>query len=63
MVPELALTPCRLATLPPDKPVTWADLEAAYVLRGRQLIECEMARKLAIETLTAEREAADRSYR
>lgn len=40
----------------PDAP-TWADLEAAYLSRGRQLIECDLARRLAVETLLAERQA------
>lgn len=40
---------------------TWADLEAAYLLRGRQLIECDLARRLAVETLKAERHALDRA--
>ena len=43
--------PCPIAILP-DQP-TWADVEAAYVLRGRQLVECELARRLAVETLEA----------
>lgn len=58
-VPELARTACALATLPADAVVTWADLEAAYLLRGRQLVECELARRLAIDTLEAERAAQD----
>lgn len=44
-----------MAVLPEDP--TWADLEAGYVMRGRQLVECELARRLAVETLQAERAA------
>ena len=36
---------------------TWADLEAAYVLRGRQLVECDLGRRLAVETITGGRSA------
>lgn len=38
----------------PDRP-TWADLESAYMLRGRQLAECDLARRLAAEMATAAR--------
>lgn len=51
--PELATRPCQVAVLP-DNP-TWADLETAYLTRGRQLLECDLARRLAVETLEAER--------
>jgi hypothetical protein len=34
---------------------TGADLEAAYVDRGAALIECEGARRLAVDALLAER--------
>ncbi|WP_292107413.1 hypothetical protein [Brevundimonas sp.] len=49
--PAFALRPCPIATLP-EAP-TWADLETAYILRGRQLVECDLARRLAVETLEA----------
>ena len=35
------------------------ELEEAYVLRGRQLVWCELARRPGIETLLAERMAGD----
>ena len=54
-LPEMATRPCSIAILP-DQP-TWADLEAAYVLRGRQLVECDLGRRLAVETITGGRSA------
>ncbi len=59
-IPELAQRPCALATLPADRVITWAELEEAYLLRGRQLVECELARRLGIDTLLAERAAGAR---
>ena len=58
-VPETALEPCKLITLPTDREITWAELEAAYLLRGQHLVACEMARQLAVDTLMAERVAAE----
>ena len=46
----------KLTTLPTDREITWAELEAAYLLRGQQVVQCEMARRLALDTLMAERE-------
>jgi hypothetical protein len=43
----------------PDRP-TLADLDAAYVKRGAQLVACEAARALAVEMLMAERALLDR---
>ena len=57
VVPETALAPCKLITLPTDREITWAELEAAYLLRGQHLVACEMARQLAVDTLMAERAA------
>jgi len=37
-----------------------ADLEAAYLTRGAQIVACDGARRLAVETLTAERAMQDR---
>ena len=54
-LPEMATRPCPIAILP-DQP-TWADVEAAYVLRGRQLVECDLARRLAVEAATGGRAA------
>jgi len=48
---EAATRACPIATL--GEAPTWADLEAAYLLRGRQLVECDLARRLAVETLEA----------
>lgn len=53
MLAEAVRQPCELARLP-DQP-TAADLEAAYVRRGAQLAACDAARRLAVETLEAER--------
>jgi len=50
-LPEAATRACPIATL--AEAPTWADLEAAYILRGRQLVECDLARRLAVETLVA----------
>lgn len=54
---EAATGPCELAVLS-DHP-TAADLEAAYVRRGAQLAMCDAARRLAVETLEAERALID----
>ena len=67
-LPETASRPCASATAwaasctcwPPTAvaPVaapTLADLEAAYMLRGAQVLACDGARRLAVETLLAER--------
>ena len=56
-LPEMASRPCELHRLP-DAP-TLGDLEAGYVIRGRQIAACDTARRLAIETLTAERAAGE----
>ncbi len=56
-LPEAASRPCALAILPPEP--TIADLDAAYVLRGAQILACDGARRLAVETLKAERAMQD----
>ena len=61
MIPEAALKPCQLATVPTDREFMWAELEATYLLRGQQLVQCSLARPLAVKTLLAERAAARRS--
>jgi hypothetical protein len=43
----------------PEAP-TLADLEAGYMVRGGQIANCDGARQLAVDTLTAERALADR---
>lgn len=35
------------------------DLEAGYMIRGRQIADCDAARRLAVQTLQAERTAID----
>ena len=55
---EATTRPCALAVLPPQP--TRADLDAAYVTRGAQIISCDAARRLAVETLMAERALQDR---
>ena len=56
-LPEAARRPCALAMLPTEP--TMADLEAAYVERGAQIAACDGARRLALETLDAERAMLD----
>lgn len=56
-LPDAATQPCPLAVLP-DNP-TAADLDAAYMQRGAQVVSCDAARALAVETLTAERRLID----
>ena len=53
-LPEEAIRPCRLPTLPPEP--TLADLERGYVLRGAALVECDAARRTALDVLTLERD-------
>ena len=55
---EAATGPCALATLPEGARL--ADLEAAYLLRGAQIVACDSARRLAVEALIAERAMQDR---
>lgn len=47
-LPATARAPCALPVLPAEGPVTWADLEAAYLARGEALIVCDQARRLAV---------------
>ena len=56
-LPMEAVRPCALATLPTEP--TLGDLETAYAARGQQIAACEAARRLAVETLMAERKAID----
>ncbi|WP_125256685.1 hypothetical protein [Brevundimonas fluminis] len=56
-LPTAATASCRLPTLP-ETP-TQADLERVYVERGAALVECDGARRLAVEALRAERLLAD----
>ena len=57
-LPAEATTPCRLDRLP-DRP-TLADLEASYMARGADLVACDAARRLAVETLAAEHALQER---
>lgn len=52
-LPETVRRSCALSTLPPEP--TRADLEIAYATRGAQIVACDGARRLAVETLEAER--------
>ncbi len=56
-LPAMASRPCELHRLP-DAP-TRGDLEVGYMMRGRQIADCDAARRLAVETLAAERVAID----
>lgn len=58
LLPTEATRPCTLERLP-EAP-TQADLEVAYVERGLSLVACDNARRLAVETLEAERTLQDR---
>ena len=57
LLPVEAARPCALATLPAEP--TLGDLEAAYATRGAQIAACDAARRLAVETLNAERAAVE----
>ncbi len=58
MPPEAQRT-CGLHVLP-ETP-TLADLEVGYVARGAQLVACDAARRLAVETHAAEHALEARS--
>lgn len=53
-----ALKPCALPRLP--EAATLADLEASYLRRGAAIVACDAARRLAVETLEAERALRER---
>ena len=53
----MAVTPCSLPRLPDH--ATQADLESAYAARGVAIVTCDAARRLALETLIAERRLLD----
>lgn len=52
-LPPEATAPCRLPRL--GEAPTQADLETVYIQRGAAIVECDMARRAAVETLEAER--------
>jgi hypothetical protein len=51
-MPAEAARPCSLYLLP-QKP-TQADLEIGYATRGAQIVACDAARRLAVQTHEAE---------
>jgi uncharacterized lipoprotein YajG len=51
-MPAEAARPCSLFVLP--QAPTQADLEIGYATRGAQLMACDAARRLAVQTLEAE---------
>jgi hypothetical protein len=59
--PEEARRPCDLHRLP-ERP-TLADLEVGYATRGAQIVACDAARRLAVETLEAEHALEDEARR
>jgi hypothetical protein len=60
-LPETAVRPCALHRLP--EAATLGDLEVGYMTRGRQIADCDAARRLAVETLLAERRAGEAARR
>lgn len=56
--PPEAARPCSLYVLP-DMP-TEADLEIGYATRGAQVVACDAARRLAVQTHEAEHALEDR---
>ena len=57
-LPETATRPCAIATLPVSP--TQADLEVAYMTRGAQIVACDAARRLLLDTIATERQLQDR---
>jgi len=53
ILPEVVTSPCSLTRL--AEAPTLADLEVAYMERGGDLLACDAARQLAVDTLLAER--------
>jgi len=60
-LPAMASRPCALHRLPAAP--TLGDLEAGYMTRGRQIADCDAARRLAVDTLLAERRAGEAAKR
>jgi len=56
-LPDAATQPCPLAVLPPNP--TQSDLDAAYATRGAQIVNCDAARQLAVDTQRAEHQLID----
>lgn len=59
VTPVEAARPCAIHLLP-DKP-TLADLEIGYLTRGAQLVACDAARRLAVQTHEAEHALEDQT--
>ena len=51
-MPEEARRPCELHRIP--ERATQADLEVGYATRGAQIVACDAARRLAVETHDSE---------
>lgn len=60
-MPPEASRPCSLYLLP-AKP-TQADLEIGYATRGAQIVACDAARRLAVQTHEAEHALAGQAKR
>jgi len=56
-MPQAAQTPCALYRLPSAS--TNADLEIGYATRGAQIVACDAARALAVQTHEAEHALED----
>lgn len=51
-MPPAARQACELFTLPAD--ATQGDLDRGFALRGSQIVACDSARRLAVETFDAQ---------
>lgn len=60
-MPEEARRPCELHRLP--ERATQADLEIGYATRGAQIVACDAARRLAVDTHKAEHALEDEARR
>ena len=60
-MPAAALQPCSLYRLPDG--ATQGDLDIGFATRGANLVACDAARRLAVQTWTAEHELQDRQAR
>lgn len=57
-MPGAATRTCSLYVLPAQP--SEADLDLGYVTRGADLVACDLARRLAVQTFEAEHELQDR---
>lgn len=60
-MPAAAMKPCSLFRLPEH--ATAADLDLGYATRGADLVTCDAARRLAVETWAAEHKLQDRRFK